>query len=175
MRNGWLLAVAFLGAACGASNVASQNSSGNAHRCECGAHPPAPPQDRAVSPYAGEPQDLSPFAKFASPYDLNYIHPNIYAGAGRDLPEPKGLTEVRIGFFGPVAPNPEAVFGQRMRVALKAEIPIVNSASTDPTIPETYIPWYFTDLQDDRVQSYTLARRIFTELGLKRVALLRAR
>src|SRR5579863_535536 len=60
-----------------------------------------------------------------------------------------------------------------LRVALKAEIPIVNSASTDPTIPETGIPWYFTDLQDDRVQSFTLARRIFTELGLKRVAILR--
>src|SRR5579863_9008364 len=60
-----------------------------------------------------------------------------------------------------------------LRVALKAEIPIVNSASTDPTIPETYIPWFFTDLQDDRVQFLTLARRIFTELGLKRVALLR--
>jgi ABC-type branched-subunit amino acid transport system substrate-binding protein len=60
-----------------------------------------------------------------------------------------------------------------LRVALRAEIPVVNSASTDPTIPETYIPWYFTDLQDDRVQSLTLARRIFTELGLKRVALLR--
>ena len=60
-----------------------------------------------------------------------------------------------------------------LRVALRAEIPIVNSASTDPTIPETYIPWYFTDLQDDRVQSLTLARRIFTELGLKRVAMLR--
>ena len=58
-------------------------------------------------------------------------------------------------------------------MALRAEIPIVNSASTDPTIPETYIPWYFTDLQDDRVQCLTLARRIFTELGLKRVALLR--
>src|SRR6185503_7497307 len=60
-----------------------------------------------------------------------------------------------------------------LRVALKAEIPIVNSASTDPTIPETYIPWYFTNLQDDRVQSYVIARRIFTELGLKRVAILR--
>ena len=60
-----------------------------------------------------------------------------------------------------------------LRVALRAEIPIVNSASTDPTIPETYIPWYFTDLQDDRVQCLTLARRIFTELGLKRVAILR--
>jgi len=60
-----------------------------------------------------------------------------------------------------------------LRVALKAEIPIVNSASTDPTIPETYIPWYFTDLQDDRVQCLTLARKIYSELGLKRVGLLR--
>ena len=60
-----------------------------------------------------------------------------------------------------------------LRVALRAEIPIVNSASTDPTIPETYIPWYFTDLQDDRVQSFTIARRVFTELGLKRAGILR--
>jgi len=223
--------------------------------CECGAHPPGPPKDRLVMPYAGEPEDMSPYAKFAEPYDRNYIHPNIYSGAARDIPEPKNLSEVRIGFFGPIEHNPESVFGLRMlhgaqlaveeanarggyggkpfklmlhndydnwqakavygedrptdptiwgsasnetvkmvyddqdwaifgslssesthimlRVALKAEIPIVNSASTDPTIPETYIPWYFTDLQDDRVQSLTLARHIFTELGLKRVALLR--
>jgi branched-chain amino acid transport system substrate-binding protein len=208
-----------------------------------------------VAPYAGEPADLSPYAKFAAPYDQNYTHPNIYSGAARDIPEPKDLTEIRIGFFGPIEHNPESVFGLRMlhgaqlaiqeanahggyggkpfrlmlhndydnwqaktvygedrptdptiwgsasnevvkmvyddrdwaifgsissesthialRVALRAEIPIVNSASTDPTIPETYIPWYFTDLQDDRVQCLTLARRIFTELGLKRVAILR--
>jgi ABC-type branched-subunit amino acid transport system substrate-binding protein len=223
--------------------------------CECGAHPPGPARDRVVIPYAGEPADLSPYSKFAAPYDLNYIHPNIYSGAGRDIPEPKDLTEVRIGFIGPVEPNPEAVFGTRMlhgaqlaveewnarggyggkpfrlmqhndynnwqakavygddrptdpaiwgstsdetvkmvyddqdwaifgsissetthivlRVALRAEIPIVNSASTDFTIPETYIPWYFTDIQDDRVQCLTLARHIFTELGMKRVAILR--
>ncbi len=60
-----------------------------------------------------------------------------------------------------------------LRVTLKAETPLVNSASTDPTIPETTIPWYFTDLQDDRLQGYTLARHIYTELGLKRVAILR--
>src|SRR5579872_6912967 len=225
------------------------------HVCECGKHPPGPPPDRIVQPYAGEPKDLSPYAKFAEPYDLNYIRPNIYSGAGRDIPEPKNLTEVRIGFFGPIEHTPDQAFGQRMlhgaqlaieeanaqggyggkpfrlmlhndydnwqakavygddrptdptiwgspsneavkmvyddedwaifgsinsesthiilRVALKAEVPIVNSASTDPTIPETYIPWYFTNLQDDRVQCLTLARRIFTELGLKRVSLLR--
>jgi ABC-type branched-subunit amino acid transport system substrate-binding protein len=60
-----------------------------------------------------------------------------------------------------------------LRLTLKGETPLVNSASTDPTIPETIIPWYFTDLQDDRVQGYTLARHIYTDLGLKRVAILR--
>jgi branched-chain amino acid transport system substrate-binding protein len=60
-----------------------------------------------------------------------------------------------------------------LRLSLKAETPIVNSASTDPTIPETIIPWYFTDIQDDRVQGYTLARHIYTELGFRRVAILR--
>jgi ABC-type branched-subunit amino acid transport system substrate-binding protein len=238
-----------------AAQAPERSTNAAAHVCECGAHPPMPPKDRTVQPYAGEPPDMSPYTKFAAPYDLNYIRLNIYAGAGRDIPEPKNLTEVRIGFFGPIEHTPDQVFGQRMlhgaqlaideanarggyggkpfrlmrhndydnwqaksvygddrstsstiwgspsneavkmiyddqdwaifgsissesthivlRVALKAEIPIVNSASTDPTIPETYIPWYFTDLQDDRVQSLTLARRIYTELGLKRVALLR--
>ena len=255
MRKGWLLAAAWLWAAGGAVGVYAQNAGAPGHKCECGAHPPDPPRDREVKPYAGEPNDLSPYAKFAAPYDLNYTHPNIYSGAGRDLPEPKNITEVRIGFFGPIEHNPDAVFGLRMlhgaqmavdeananggyggkpfklmlhndydnwqakavygddrptdpsiwgsssnetvkmvyddqdwaifgsisseathivlRVALRAEIPIVNSASTDPTIPETYIPWYFTNLQDDRVQCLTIARHVFTELGLKRVAILR--
>src|SRR5579864_9338895 len=255
MRKGWLQAAAFLWVAAGAVGLPGQNADMPGHKCECGAHPPGPPRDREVTPYAGEPADLSPYAKFAAPYDLNYTHPNIYSGAGRDLPEPKDLIEVRIGFFGPIEHTPDSVFGLRMlhgaqlavdeanarggyggkpfrlmlhndydnwqakavygddrptdpaiwgsasdeavkmvyddqdwaifgsissesthialRVALRAEIPIVNSASTDPTIPETYIPWFFTDLQDDRVQSYTLARHIFTELRLKRVAILR--
>ena len=49
-----------------------------------------------------------------------------------------------------------------LRVSLRAELPIVNSAATDPTIPETIIPWILTSIQDDREQSYTLARRIYT-------------
>ncbi len=271
MRNGWLLSGFCAIAIVCAVDLAAQDSGSYSSQiadqdatpavvtgrgtCECGAHPPAPPKDRVVEPYAGEPEDLSPYEKFASPYFLNYTHPNIYSGAGRDIPEAKDISEVRIGFYGPIEHNPDQVFGLRMlhgaqlaieyanahggyggkpfrlmlhndydnwqakavygeerptdptiwgsasneavkmiyddkdwaifgsissesthimlRVALRAEIPIVNSASTDPTIPETYIPWYFTDLQDDRVQTYTLARRIYTELGLKRVGILR--
>lgn len=254
-----LLIPACLWAVCGAFISAAQTTANGvvqtAHVCACGAHPPGPPRDRTVEPYAGEPQDMSPYAKFAAPYDLNYIHPNIYTGAGRDIPEPKNTTEVRIGFFGPIEHSPDEKYGLRMlhgaqmavdewnarggyggkpfklmlhndynnwqanavygndrstdpaiwgsaadeavkmiyddedwaifgslnsesthivlRLALKAEIPIVNSESTDFTIPETYVPWYFTDIQDDRVQAFTLARRIYTELGLRRVAILR--
>jgi branched-chain amino acid transport system substrate-binding protein len=223
--------------------------------CACGAHPPGPPPDREVAPYANTPQDLEPYERFVKPYYENYTHPNIYAGAARDIPDPKDLKEVRIGFLGPIAKQADQVYGLRMlhgaqmaideanarggyggkpfrlmvhddysnwqfgaeggeerptdsaiwgapldesvkmiynekvwaifgsissesthmvlRLVLKAETPLVNSASTDPTVPETYIPWYFTDIQDDRVQAYTLARRVFTELGLKRAALLR--
>jgi len=224
--------------------------------CECGAHPPGPPRDREVTPYAGEPEDLRPYQKFAAPYDTNYTRPNIYMGAARDIPTPTDLTEVRIGFFGPIEHNSESVLGLRMlhgaqlaveeanaaggygnipfklmlhndynnwqangvygdvrptesaiwgsasdeavkmaydeqvwaifgsissesthialRVALRAELPVVSSANTDPTVPETTIPWYFGTMQDDREQYLTLARRIYTELGLKRVAVLRA-
>ncbi len=251
MRKGWLFAACF-GAVCAVMGAGQTTPKGT---CACGAHPPGPPKDRTVEPYAGEPSDLSPYEKFSKPYYLYYTHPNIYLGSGRDIPDPKNLTEVRIGFLGPIENNPDQVSGLRMlhgaqlaveeanarggyggkpfrlmlhndydnwqakasygperptdpgiwgspsdeavkmvyddqdwaifgsinsesthiilRVALKAEIPIVNSASTDPTIPETYIPWYFTDLQDDRVQCFTLARRIFTELDLKRVGILR--
>ena len=254
MRVGFVLVAVTVGVTWAAAQTPGA-SQATAQVCECGKHPPAPPKDRVVAPYAGEPADMSPWEKFAKPYDLNYTHPNIYVGSGRDIPDPKDLTEVHIGFFGPIEHSPEKAFGLRMqhggqlaveeanarggyggipfklmlhndydnwqaktvygddrptessiwgsasdetvkmvyddhdwaifgsissesthialRVALKAEIPIVNSASTDPTIPETYIPWFFTDLQDDRVQGLTLARRIYTELGLKRVALLR--
>ena len=264
MRTTWFIAAACICTAGVATILFAQTPADSAVRsaapstrvCECGAHPPGPLPTRTVEPYAGEPADMSPYAKFVTPYYLNYTQPTIWNGPGRNAPDPKDLTEVRIGFVGPVKPDdPDHIFGQRMlngaqlavdeanarggyggkpfklmlhddynnwqsmaasgsvrptdpaiwgsssdeavkmiyddkdwaifgsissesthimlRVALKAEIPIVNSASTDPTIPETSIPWYFTDLQDDRVQCYTLARRIYTELGLKRVAILR--
>ena len=264
MRKGWWLTAACICAVGGAATALCQQSKTQPDRardeqgskCQCGTHPPGPERAWTAEPYAGEPEDMIPYAKFAKPYYSNYLQPTIWNGPGRNTPDPKGLKEVRIGLVGPIFPlDPDYVFGMRMlhgaqmavdeanahggyngipyrlmlhsdynnwqesavagshrptdqdiwgsasntavkliydekawaifgsissesthimlRVALKSEIPIVNSASTDPTIPETSIPWYFTDLQDDRVQCYTLARRIYTELGLKRVAILR--
>ncbi len=213
----------------------------DAKTCSCGLNPPGRPAKRTMKPYAQEPEELRPFSKFTAPYYEHYTDIVEYNGAARDVPDPdiQSLSEIRIGFIGPLHDNPEEVFGKRMlngaqlaiseanaaggycgkpfrltlhndaaiwgassnevvkmvyddkvwamfgsisgdtthialRVALKAEVPLVNSASTDPTIPETIIPWYFTDLQDDRVQSYSLAHHIYGELGLKRVGLLRA-
>ena len=208
--------------------------------CSCGSNPPGPPAPRSLKPYTGAPEDLRPFSKFTTPYFEHYQDLVEYNGAARDVPDadPKDLSEIRVGFIGPVYAHPDQALGNRMlngatlaieeenatggyggkpfklmvhndsavwgaasneivkmvydekvwamfgsisgdtthialRVTLKAETPLINSASTDPTIPETIIPWYFTDLQDDRLQGYTLARHIYTELGLKRIAILR--
>jgi len=61
-----------------------------------------------------------------------------------------------------------------IRAALKSEIPVMNSADTDPTFVETNIPWVFRCITDDRQMCYLLADFAFKKLGLNRVAALRA-
>jgi len=61
-----------------------------------------------------------------------------------------------------------------LRVALKAEIPLVNTASTDPTVNETAIPWLICCYPDARQYGYRLARLIFEEQGHRRVAVFRS-
>ena len=59
---------------------------------------------------------------------------------------------------GPCSAHQRRIHAHRASLKLKDGNSMVNSAATDPTIPETIIPWYHTRLQDDRVQGYTLAR-----------------
>jgi len=61
-----------------------------------------------------------------------------------------------------------------IRVALKAEIPMMNTGDTDPTLVETRIPWVFRCITDDRQMCYTLADFVFKKLRLTRIAALRA-
>jgi len=61
-----------------------------------------------------------------------------------------------------------------IRVALKAEVPMMNTGDTDPTFIETSIPWVCRNITDDRQMSYALADYVFDTLGLTRVAALRA-
>jgi branched-chain amino acid transport system substrate-binding protein len=60
-----------------------------------------------------------------------------------------------------------------LRVALKLEIPIVNTGDPDPTLTETRIPWIIRIIGDDRQSSYALANEIYLVRGYKHVAVLR--
>jgi branched-chain amino acid transport system substrate-binding protein len=61
-----------------------------------------------------------------------------------------------------------------IRVALKLEIPMVNTGSTDPTLTDTRIPWVIRTNPDDRQFNYALLNEIFNTRGYTRVALIRA-
>ncbi len=60
-----------------------------------------------------------------------------------------------------------------LRVALKLEIPMVNTGDPDPTLTETRIPWIIRVIGDDRQSSYALANHIFNKKGLSKIAVLR--
>ena len=67
-----------------------------------------------MAPYAGEPQDLRPYARFEKPYYENYLEPNIYMAPAATSPIPKDIKEVRIGFLGPLDPSPDKADGEHM-------------------------------------------------------------
>jgi len=60
-----------------------------------------------------------------------------------------------------------------LRVALKLEFPIMDTATTDPTVTETRIPWVMHDFPDDRQMGYALANYVFKDRKLKRIGVLR--
>lgn len=60
-----------------------------------------------------------------------------------------------------------------LRVALKLEFPIVDTATTDPTVTETRIPWLIHNFPDDRQQGYAIAQVVFMERKLKRIGIIR--
>ena len=61
-----------------------------------------------------------------------------------------------------------------IRVALKAEVLMMNSGDTDPTFIETNIPWVFRCISDDRQQGYLLVDYLYRKLGLERVGIIRS-
>jgi ABC-type branched-subunit amino acid transport system substrate-binding protein len=61
-----------------------------------------------------------------------------------------------------------------IRVALKAEVVMMNTGDTDPTFIETNIPWVMRDIGDDRQQAYLLIDYLYRKLGLKRAGIIRA-
>jgi len=60
-----------------------------------------------------------------------------------------------------------------LRESLKLEFPIMDTATTDPTVTETRIPWLVHDFPDDRQQGYALAAEVLKRRKLKRIGVIR--
>jgi ABC-type branched-subunit amino acid transport system substrate-binding protein len=60
-----------------------------------------------------------------------------------------------------------------IRVALKAEILMLNSGDTDPTFIETNIPWTLRCISDDRQMGYLLVDYLYRKEGFKRIGIIR--
>ncbi|MBI5280559.1 MAG: ABC transporter substrate-binding protein [Candidatus Solibacter usitatus] len=61
-----------------------------------------------------------------------------------------------------------------IRVALKAEILMMNSGDTDPTFIETNIPWTARSIGDDRQQGYLLVDYMIRKQNYRRIAIIRS-
>jgi len=195
-------------------------------------------QEKEDANYGNTPTRQIPYANWQDAYKKHFLEPQAFTGAGREKPEPDGLTEVRLGVLAPLEGNILVPQGRQLlqgatlaveeanseggykglpfkimphndvglwgaaanevvkmgdegvwaimgtiddinshvgiRVALKLEIPWVNTSDPDPTFTETNIPWVVRCIADDRQSSYALVEHIYNERGLKRVAVLRA-
>ncbi len=61
-----------------------------------------------------------------------------------------------------------------IRVALKAEIAMMNTGDTDPTFIETNIPWTMRSIGDDRQMSYLMIDYLLRQQGIKRIGIIRS-
>lgn len=52
--------------------------------------------------YGNIPDELVAYDKYMKAYKYHFLEPTLFHGAGREIPPPTGLTEVRIGFLGPL-------------------------------------------------------------------------
>jgi branched-chain amino acid transport system substrate-binding protein len=64
--------------------------------------------------YGKAPDEIFPYDKFVKPYKYHFLVPLQFNGAGRELKAPSNLTEVRIGFLGPLSGSIMAPQGKQM-------------------------------------------------------------
>lgn len=104
------------------------------------------------------------------PYELKVHNDSAQWGASSTEAVKMVFAEHVVGVLGSVDGASTHIM---LRVALKLEFPIVDSATTDPTVTETRIQWLVHDFPDDRQQGYALANVVFKERKLKRIGIIR--
>src|SRR5271157_1049102 len=104
------------------------------------------------------------------PYELKVHNDSAQWGASSTEAVKMIFDEHVVGVLGAVDGASTHIM---LRVALKLEFPIMDTATTDPTVTETRIPWLIHNFPDDRQQGYTLADYVFKNLKLKRIGVIR--
>jgi branched-chain amino acid transport system substrate-binding protein len=64
--------------------------------------------------YGNIPDELVAYDKYMKAYKYHFLEPTQFYGAGRDIPAPKDLKEVRIGFLGPLEGSVIQSLGKQM-------------------------------------------------------------
>jgi branched-chain amino acid transport system substrate-binding protein len=104
------------------------------------------------------------------PYELKVHNDSAQWGASSTEAVKMIFDEHVVGVLGSVDGASTHIM---LRVSLKLEFPIVDSATTDPTVTETRIQWLLHDFPDDRQQGYAIANVVFKERKLKRIGIIR--
>jgi len=107
----------------------------------------------------------------AKPYELKIHNDAAQWGASSTEAVKMDFDEHVVGVLGSVDGASTHIM---LRESLKLEFPIMDTATTDPTVTETRIPWLIHNFPDDRQQGYALAEVVFKEEKLKRIGVLRA-
>lgn len=64
--------------------------------------------------YGNIPDELVAFDKYQKAYKYHFLTPLQFYGAGREIPPPTNLKEIRIGFLGPLEGSPIVSLGKQM-------------------------------------------------------------
>src|SRR5271165_4422669 len=106
----------------------------------------------------------------AKPYELKVHNDSAQWGASSTEAVKMIFDEHVVGVLGAVDGASTHIM---LRVSLKLEFPIMDTATTDPTVTETRIPWLMHNFPDDRQQGYALVGAVFKERKLKRIGVIR--
>ena len=77
--------------------------------------------------YGKTPDKFFPYNNFQKAYKYHFLEPLEFYGAGRDKLAPKDLTEVRLGFLGPLEGSPLVSLGEQMLNGTTLAIEQANS------------------------------------------------
>jgi branched-chain amino acid transport system substrate-binding protein len=90
--------------------------------------------------YGKAPDEIFPYEKYQKPYKYHFLIPIEFYGAGREIPAPKNLKEVRIGFLGPLEGSPMVPQGKQMLQGATLAVEEANKKGGYHGIPFVIMP-----------------------------------